>query len=442
MSDLPNGWNEYSFMDILDIQGGSQPPKSKFIYEEKEGYVRFLQIRDFGEKPHVTFIPFSKTNKVCNDDDILIARYGASIGRICTGMSGAYNVAMAKVIIPDTIYKRYVYYLLKSHIFQNEILRIERSAQDGFNKDDLEKIMLPFPATTDEQQKIVDRLELLLGKISTANERLNNIPTILKRFRQSVLSAACSGRLTEDWRNAITCGSSQTLIDERITSMNKQNKKQYVAIDIGFDFIKSAQTELPETWLWTAIANYATCSRGRFSIRPRNDPRCYDGDYPFIQIGDLPREGGLINNHKQTLNDFGLKTSKMFPKGTVVIAIVGATIANTGILNYDMCFPDSMVGIETGTEVGNKYIEYYLRLVKEDIRQISYAGGGQPNIKLETLEPYPMPLPPLPEQEEIVRRVDKLFALADKIEERYSNVKRQLERAERAIYAKAFRGEL
>lgn len=109
-------------------------------------------------------------------------------------------------------------------------------------------------------------------------------------------------------------------------------------------------------------------------MRPRNDPAYYDGPHPFIQIGDLPPEGGWIESHRQTLNDKGFAVSKKFPKNTAVIAIVGATIGNTGLLAYDMCFPDSMIGIESGTLGGNRYIELYLRHKKREIRNASYAS--------------------------------------------------------------------
>ena len=444
MSELPNGWKLEYLVKYLQYV-----PTGVGVFEGTKKYYSTGSIAKNEIAPEGTYIfsdKPSRANRLVIKNDLIQARMKSTnkatlINDQLSG--GLVSTGFIQIRIPDEKYLP----LLAYHYLNSDIFLTQRddyatgSTQEALTDTGLKKITIPVPPLS-EQQKIVDRLELLLGKINPANERLNKIPAILERFRQSVLSAACSGRLTEDWREGNICENSQNLINKSITARNRQSKKQYSAIDIGFDFIKYAQAELPKTWLWTAIANYGVCSRGRFSIRPRNDPRCYDGEYPFIQIGDLPREGGFINSHKQTLNDFGLKTSKMFPRGTVVIAIVGATIANTGILAYDMCFPDSMVGVETGTEAGNKYIEYYLRFVKEDIRQISYAGGGQPNIKLETLEPYPMPLPPLPEQEEIIRRVDKMFAIADKIEERYNKVKRQLERAEKAIYAKAFRGEL
>jgi type I restriction enzyme, S subunit len=88
-----------------------------------------------------------------------------------------------------------------------------------------------------------------------------------------------------------------------------------------------------------------------------------------------------------------------------------------------MCFPDSLVGIDTGIDYSNFYTEYYLRTEKENLRKISYASGGQPNIKLETLNTYPLPIPTLDEQKEIVRKVEELFHFADSIEARYQKAK-------------------
>jgi type I restriction enzyme S subunit len=239
------------------------------------------------------------------------------------------------------------------------------------------------------------------------------------------LASAVCGLLTEDWRKK----------NNFKVSFNLSNH-----YEINEDYRELF--EIPENWQWVALGNYAKCNRGRFSIRPRNDPRYYGGEIPFIQIGDLPKEGGFISSHSQTLNEKGLAISKLFSKNTLVIAIVGATIANTGILNYDMCFPDSLVGINLGNLSLNLFLDYYIRIEKNNFRQLSYAGGGQPNIKLELLNNYPFPLPPAEEQYEIVNRIEKYFAFADRIESRYLMAKAQFDKLPQSILAKAFRGEL
>lgn len=429
---LPKGWVLKKMLDVVDYQGGSQPPKKQFLYEPKKGYVRLLQIRDFGNNPFPTYVPDSKKLKKANEDDILLARYGGSssekdsLGRVCTGLSGAYNVALAKLIFSEKeLNKDYVKYLFMGPWFRNVVSKNSRSCQKGFNRDDLDDIIFPI-APLDEQKSIADKLDVLLAKVKDVQFRLGKIPTILGCFRQSTLASAFSGELTKEWRKKNKCSS--------VDSLLKRNEYK-IADEIEL-------SDLPDSWVWGALGNYADCSRGRFSIRPRNDPRYYGGKYPFIQIGDLPREAGYINKHSQTLNDLGLGISKMFPKGTVAIAIVGATIANTGILEYDMCFPDSMVGIETGDEIRNRYCELFLRYKKHDIRQESYSSGGQPNINLQTLNPLPIAFAPNEEQAEIVRRVECQFHIIAEIELRYLHIKTYTDKLEQSILAKAFRGEL
>ena len=146
--------------DICDFEGGSQPPKVNFVYSPKEGYVKFIQIRDFGDNGIETYIPLSPRNRICKTDDILIARYGASLGRICTGLEGAYNVALLKTV-PNMskILKEYLYYLLKSSYIQNRILQLgNRAAQAGIRPDDLKATKIYLPSIN-EQKKIISDLK-------------------------------------------------------------------------------------------------------------------------------------------------------------------------------------------------------------------------------------------------------------------------------------------
>lgn len=195
---LPKNWVEVQFTNILDIVGGTQPPKSVFIYEPALGYIRLLQIRDFGDKPHPTYIPITNKISTCKKSDILIARYGASIGKILTGMEGAYNVAMAKVIIPDNVDNIYIKWLLKSNIFQLPITTIQRTAQNGFNKQDLSNLTIPLPPLA-EQKRMADKLDVLFGRLETIRKATDRIPELIKTFRQQILTYAITGKLTEEW---------------------------------------------------------------------------------------------------------------------------------------------------------------------------------------------------------------------------------------------------
>jgi type I restriction enzyme M protein len=149
------------FGSVCKFQGGSQPPKENFIYEPKDGFERFIQIRDFASpEKFLTYIPVSNKNKRCVHDDILIGRYGASVGEICTGLSGAYNVALIKCINnKEKLSNRFLYYYLKSKIIQDKIISLSaRAAQAGVNPKHLEEFDLPLPSI-DQQNHIVEELD-------------------------------------------------------------------------------------------------------------------------------------------------------------------------------------------------------------------------------------------------------------------------------------------
>ena len=169
--------------DICDFQGGSQPPKEEWSFEVKEGYIRMLQIRDFTQSEKVTpeYVKISNSTKICEADDILIARYGASIGKILTGLAGAYNVAIMRTI-PDTnkIQKKYLYYYLKSSYFQKSILNVgSRAAQAGFNKEDLSKIHIKCP-NKEEQDNIINILEKIELIIKKRKDELFYLDNLIK----------------------------------------------------------------------------------------------------------------------------------------------------------------------------------------------------------------------------------------------------------------------
>ena len=169
--------------DVCDFQGGSQPPKEEWSFEEQEGYIRMLQIRDFTQSERVTpeYIKISGSTKTCEADDILIARYGASLGKILTGLAGAYNVAIMRTIPNETVLtKKYLYYYLKSPYFQTIILNVgSRAAQAGFNKEDLSKLDINCP-TFEEQGNIVQILQKVENVIKNREIELEKLDELIK----------------------------------------------------------------------------------------------------------------------------------------------------------------------------------------------------------------------------------------------------------------------
>ncbi len=158
--EIPKNWLWLNHNEVLDISGGSQPAKSHFKSKEEDGYIRLYQIRDYGETPIPVYIPKILASKTTQKGDILLARYGGSLGKVFIAEEGAYNVAMAKVIFKynGLIDKEYAYFYYLSRLYQDKLKSISRTAQAGFNSTDFEDMFFPLPPEA-EQKRIVTAIK-------------------------------------------------------------------------------------------------------------------------------------------------------------------------------------------------------------------------------------------------------------------------------------------
>ncbi|MBL8477069.1 MAG: restriction endonuclease subunit S [Methyloversatilis sp.] len=159
---LPTTWEWVRFGEILDFQGGGQPPKSNFSDVPLPDYVQLIQIRDLGDRPQPVYIPRKLAAKFCTPKDVMVGRYGASVGKVFWGKEGAYNVALVKMVDEYHAFDiSFLYQLLVSPVGQSLFAGISRSAQDGFNKNDIERKLIPLPPLA-AQSRIVTRIEELM----------------------------------------------------------------------------------------------------------------------------------------------------------------------------------------------------------------------------------------------------------------------------------------
>lgn len=456
MAELPQNWIKTTFTQIFDIQGGTQPPKSSFIYEERENYIRLLQIRDFGNKPMPTYIPFKSNLKLCSHDDVLIARYGASIGRILTGMDGAYNVAIAKVIIPDSVEKRFVYYLLNSSMFQRPILSIERSAQDGFNKDDLSKIELKIPPLN-EQKRIVEKLDKMMRIVEEVNARLDKIPTVLKRARQSILNQAITGELTKDWREKrvkpLTVFSQEDINEAKMAyymqlceyaKKNNLSKPKFPKETKISDKKISDLPEIPNTWKYYRLFDISNI----ITDGTHKTPKYVDSGIPFLSVKNVrPFKINDSDIKYITAEESKVINLRCNPEiGDILYTKVGATYGYAAQIDLDYDF-SIFVSLALIKPVKQYFISSYAEIVlnSEIVFQQArekISGIAVPDLHLIEIKDFRIPLPPLEEQTEIVRRVKLAFEKLDKIELRYQKAKEYSDKLTQSILNKAFRGEL
>jgi type I restriction enzyme S subunit len=458
LPELPKSWTYRHFQDILDVHGGSQPPKSTFVFEPTPGYVQLLQIRDFGDRGVPTFVQEDLITKRCEEEDILIARYGASLGRIVTGQAGAYNVALAKVIFDKSVfYGKCLYYLLQTPFFQTPLHMISRSAQNGFNKGDLSDIVLPV-VPLNEQRRIVAKIEELFSDLDAGVAALERAKANLKRYRAAVLKAAVEGKLTEAWRAAHPDTEPASKLLERILAERRQkweadqlakfaNAGKQPPKNWRDKYVEptppetNGLPELPEGWCWATLPQLGVLDRGRSRHRPRNAPHLYDGPYPFIQTGDIRHADTFIHAYHQTYSEAGLEQSRLWPPGTLCITIA-ANIAATAILGFDACFPDSVVGFNPLSEaVSVRFVEFFFRTVQQRLEAYAPATA-QKNINLETLTEVCIPLPPKAEQALIVSEVDARLSTVAAAFGGIERSERLATRLRQSILRQAFEGKL
>jgi len=449
--ELPEGWSRVMLPEIADITMGQSPPGS--TYNSYGGGLPFFQGKaDFGQRYPTPRVWCTEPRKTANKGDVLIS---------VRAPVGPTNVANQRCIIGRGLAAITPLGEIPTELLLFALRLLEPqisisgtgSTFTAISKKDLEGIEISLPPL-EEQKRIVAKVDELLARVNAARERLAKVKDILKRFRQSVLSAACSGRLTEDWRVGQPYPKpAQYLLDQ----VGKKRRREYEAEckkakEEGRKIprepsnlqIRKVETDglpqLSDGWVWSYLPYLGYMNRGKSQHRPRNAPHLYGGPYPFIQTGDIAQSGGQIANHRQTYSEAGLAQSRLWPAGSVCITIA-ANIANSAILTYPACFPDSVVGVIPDPDLClPEYLEYFIRTTQADLDQFAPATS-QKNINIGILSDVAVPLPPFSEQKEIVHRVEALFKLSDIIEKRLVDAA-YTEQLTQAILVKAFSGEL
>ncbi|MCE8527906.1 restriction endonuclease subunit S [Ruegeria pomeroyi] len=209
------------------------------------------------------------------------------------------------------------------------------------------------------------------------------------------------------------------------------------------EFLKSVFLEMfgdpisnPKGWQLFLLGDVGDLDRGKSRHRPRNDPRLLGGPYPFIQTGDVARARRYIETYESTYSEMGLAQSKLWPKGTLCITIA-ANIADTAVLGFDACFPDSVVGFAPGSGIKTEYVQQWFGFLKSII-EAKAPQSAQRNINLAILRDLELPVPPIEEQERFVEIAAKSSRLVENLTLDISSAEELLG----SLSQRAFRGEL
>nr|WP_272888999.1 restriction endonuclease subunit S [Stutzerimonas stutzeri] len=195
---VPKGWGVVPFLDACDLQGGAQPPAATFIDEPRDGYVRLLQIRDFSTDAHKTYIPDTGKLKKVTEDDVLIGRYGSasgdkakdSLGRVCRGLSGSYNVALMK-LCPVQVGREYAFQMVSDSSFYRYLQGVSSKAvQSGFSKAELGQYKVIMPSS--DLAEAFEQFGKAVWERVKANRELAQT---LTQLRDTLLPRLISGQL-------------------------------------------------------------------------------------------------------------------------------------------------------------------------------------------------------------------------------------------------------
>lgn len=301
------------------------------------------------------------------------------------------------------------------------------------------RLHLPIPPLP-EQKRIVEKLDSLLAQVDTIQQRLNNLPDIIKRFRQSVLAAAVSGKLTEQWR----VGNEVTDVEDSIKEiLNDRSVKVTARTKFPQPHLKDEEYPIPDNWKWVSLDSLAS----KIVDGVHHKPVYTEEGVPFMSVKD-------IKNGKMTF-DFckyiSQETHKEIhprcnpEKGDLLITKSG-TIGRTAIVETDDIF-DLFVSVAlikpASSEVNMHFVDLALRKWVNGIDISSrVVGTAIKNLHLRDMRVLAIPFAPIEEQTEIVRLVEQYFALADTLEKNLVNAKQRVDNLTQSILAKAFRGEL
>lgn len=404
-------WQKVKLGDFLKERKGLLEPNDPLLFTMKK-----IEKLDFANgKIFLTQYSPTKTKQIIvYPNDFVFSGLNIEKGAVTINTTNEKLVVSANYSTCEVDYniidQEFFLLFMKSNVFKAKLKKHLKKDYGFTRPKHLDSLEFEIPVSLTEQREIVSKVKDNFSKADAlTTEQLTQL-TYLKQLRQQILSDAMQGKLDVSYAGGESGADLLACIQKEKAKTVKKAKplSEIKADDIPF--------AIPEHWVWCRLGEVVEMSRGKFSIRPRNDPRYFNGIYPFIQIGSLDEKGSVIYEASQSLNEEGKRVSKEFPKGTIVIAIVGGTIGNLGVLGIDMCFTDSMVGIYPSELYNQEYVLNFLRYVQPEIKKAAYQMAGQPNIKIPTLTELIFPLPPLSEQAAIVHKIDSLMTHCDELE--------------------------
>lgn len=446
-------WTLVSLKDIAQWGSGGTPSRKNASYYD--GDIPWVKTGDLGPRvlnnsnEHITEEAIAKSSaKLFPKGSVAMAMYGATIGKTSIlGMEATTNQACAVGNpVEGVTVSEFLYYLLLNA--RDSFISLGKGgAQPNISQTLIKDYEVYLPPLA-EQKVIAEKLDTLLAQVEVTKARLESTLETLKQFRQSVLAAAVSGRLTEDWRQNI---SEYPDLHEAISELEKKTldnaptKAQRTKLEkvyAGKEKPVSLDFEMPEKWLECNLAklcepfSYGSSSKSQAS-----------GDVPVLRMGNL-QNGKLdwsdlvYTSNEEEINKYELQTNDVLFNRTNSPELVGKTAIFKG--ERKAIYAGYLIRARCLSLLSPDYLNIVLNSPygKDYCSSVKSDGVSQSNINAQKLGAFVIPLPSIQEQAKVVNSVERLFAGADVTEQQVNQALERVNNLTQSILAKAFRGEL
>ena len=456
---LPKNWINVKLNDLGTIQSGGTPKRSNSNYWT--GDIPWVKISDL-KKWYVEETTELITEEGLNNSSTKIFPKGtilftifATIGKVgVLSIDACTNQAIAGITPVNEIEHKFLTYAL---IELSEVLKNEGKgvAQKNINLTILKDLNIPLPPLK-EQQRIVAKLDTLFTHLENLKTRLHNIPTLLKHFRQAILTQAVTGKLTQEWREGRELEDVDLYLKNITEDLNlayklKCEEAKKNGVRKPKDQRKNKKSDkrdinlynLPNNWRYRRAEDLSYLITDGVHFKPTY---IVDG-VPFLSVKNVRPFKVLKDNCKYISKEHHTDYIKRCnpENNDILYTKVGATYGYAAKVDFDYEFSIyvSLALIKPSRLLNSDYLELLFNspLVFNQARH-RVSGSGVPDLHLIEIRDFKLPIPPKEEQTEIVKRVENLFTKADQIEVQYQQLKEKIDSLPQAILAKAFKGEL
>ena len=430
-ADIPPGWHQFRLEDCVEVLDSLRVPVNN---DERQSRIE-------GKPTEQLFPYYGATGQVGFIDDFLFDEELVALGEdgvpfldplkskayMLRGKTWVNNHAHVLRSLEGVAINKFVFYYLNQFDYQGYVNGGTRLKLTQAN---MRMIPVPLPPLA-EQTRIAAKLDELLAQVDTLKARVDGIPALLKRFRQSVLAAAVSGRLTEEWR-VQNCPTPPTAPSPNKYSLSKEELKKFADLH-----------NLPHVWECASAAEVC----GSVRDGTHDTPAYHLSGIPLVTSKNIG--SGFVDTKEAKLisieDHLEISKRSLVEHGDVLFSMIG-TVGNCCVVReQDSEFSIKNVGLFKKNEpvILPRFLEFWLNSqVMWSWLEKNLKGSSQKFASLGTLRAMPVFLPSLQEQTEIVRRVEQLFAFADQLEAKVASAKSRIDHLTQSILAKAFRGEL